>query len=147
MGEACCGGGSRRRFLKTSAAAGVALASADAFAAAPPEAPVPLVTLGKTGAKVTKLGMGTSWALSPGFVQAALASGVRYIDTSEAYENTMAEKVLGEVLERTKMRKDVYLVTKISQYNRTESTSKTASSASRPITSIAITCTASRAAR
>jgi uncharacterized protein len=125
MGEACYGGGSRRRFLRTSAAAGagVALASADAFAAAPPEAPVPLVTLGKTGAKVTKLGMGTSWALSPGFVQAALAAGVRYIDTSEAYENTTAEKVLGEVLDRTKMRKDVYLVTKISRFGRAETSS------------------------
>ena len=119
MGEACCGGGSRRRFLKTTAAAGVALTAADSFAApAAPENPVPLVTLGKTGAKVTKLGMGTSWALSPSFVQAALSAGVRYIDTSESYENTVAEKVLGEVLDRTKMRKDVYLVTKNNSYGR-----------------------------
>jgi predicted aldo/keto reductase-like oxidoreductase len=60
--------------------------------------------------------MGTSWALSPSFVQRALFSGVRYIDTSESYENTVAEKVIGEVLDRTKMRKDVYLVTKCSGY-------------------------------
>src|SRR5205823_8227872 len=37
---------------------------------------------------------------------------VRYIDTSENYEGGSCEKVLGEVLERTKMRKEVYLVTK-----------------------------------
>ena len=79
---------------------------------------VPTVTLGRTGKKVTILGMGTSWALSPSFVQAAVFSGVRYIDTSEAYENTRAEKVLGDVLDRTKMRKDVYLVTKNTAYRR-----------------------------
>ena len=61
------------------------------------------MTLGRTGQKVTILGMGTSWALSPSFVQAALYSGVRYIDTSETYENTRAEKVIGEVLDRTKL--------------------------------------------
>ena len=107
-------GGSRRRFLKTAAAAGgaAAVASADAVWADQPAATLPLVTLGKTGQKVPALGMGTSWDVAPGFVQAALHSGVRYIDTSESYENGNAEKTLGEVLERTKMRKDVYLVTK-----------------------------------
>jgi uncharacterized protein len=74
-----------------------------------------MVTLGKTGQKVPVLGMGTSWDLSPNFVQFALHSGVRYIDTSESYENTNVETTLGEVLERTKMRKDVYLVTKNSR--------------------------------
>ncbi len=111
-----CGGGNRRRFLQSAAATGAALASADrlvAAAQAPAGKPaVPLVTLGKTGQEVTRLGMGTSWALDQSFVQAALFAGVRYIDTSESYENTKAEKVLGEVLERTKMRKDVYLVSK-----------------------------------
>ena len=68
---------------------------------------MPTVTLGRTGQKVTILGMGTSWALSPSFVQAALYSGVRYIDTSEVYENTRAEKIIGEVLDRTGARKDV----------------------------------------
>ncbi len=59
--------------------------------------------------------MGTSWDLSPSFVQAALHAGVRYIDTSETYEGGNCETTLGEVLERTKMRKDVYLVTKNSR--------------------------------
>jgi predicted aldo/keto reductase-like oxidoreductase len=116
----CGGGGSRRRFLKVTAASGAALASADSVLAAPAAAKttVPLVTLGKTGQKVTKLGMGTSWALTPSFVQRALIEGVRYIDTSESYENTRAEKVVGQVLDRTGMRKDVYLVTKNAGFRR-----------------------------
>jgi predicted aldo/keto reductase-like oxidoreductase len=110
--------GSRRQFLKVAAATGAALATAEPVLAQAPASPVPTVTLGKTGVKVTKLGMGTSWALTPSFVQAALYAGVRYIDTSESYENTRAEKVLGDVLERTGMRKDVYLVTKNAAYRR-----------------------------
>jgi hypothetical protein len=107
-------GGSRRQFLKTAAAASgaAAVASADSVWADAQAPTLPMVTLGKTGQKVPVLGMGTSWDVAPGFVQAALHAGVRYIDTSESYENGNAEKTLGEVLERTKMRKEVYLVTK-----------------------------------
>jgi predicted aldo/keto reductase-like oxidoreductase len=115
----CGGDRSRRAFLKSAGIAGgvAALAPDEAAWADPPAASsgLPTVTLGKTGAKVPVLGMGTSWELAPSFVQAALHAGVRYIDTSESYEGGNCEKVLGEVLERTKMRKDVYLVTKNSR--------------------------------
>jgi uncharacterized protein len=120
MGEvhgAGCGS-SRRRFLKSAAATGAVLAGADSVLAAEPEPPVPTVALGKTGQTVTKLGMGTSWALTPTFVNRALLSGVRYIDTSEAYEGGNAERVVGGVLERTGLRKQVYLVTKTTAYRR-----------------------------
>ena len=90
-------------------------APADSAWADLPHSTLPTVTLGKTGQKVPALGMGTSWDVQPSFVQAALAAGVRYIDTSESYESGNCEKTLGEVLERTKMRKDVYLVTKNSR--------------------------------
>jgi uncharacterized protein len=110
-------GGNRRRFLTT--AAGAALALSDRLApAAPPPSPIPTVTLGRTGQKVTRLGMGTSWSIDQSFVQAALFAGVRYIDTSETYENTRVERVLGQVIERTGLRKDVYLVTKNAAYRR-----------------------------
>ena len=114
--------GSRRRFLTNTAAAGATLAASPMLhaQARDDQAPkVPLVTLGKTGQKVTKLGMGTSWSLSPSFAQAALLSGVRYIDTSETYENTKSEQVLGQVLERTGLRDEVYLVTKTKGYDGT----------------------------
>jgi predicted aldo/keto reductase-like oxidoreductase len=113
------GAESRRAFLKSAGTvAGVAaLESGDAAWAdpTPGSAALPLVTLGKTGQRVSILGMGTSWEVAPSFVQAALHAGVRYIDTSESYEGGNAEKTLGEVIERTKMRKDVYLVTKNSR--------------------------------
>ena len=121
--EGTCGG-NRRHFLKTAAAAGAALGLADPVLAAPPATPVPLVTLGKTGQKVTKLGMGTSWKVDPSFVQRALFSGVRYIDSSETYERGQSEKTIGQVLERTGMRKDVFLVTKNSSYSRAQGDAK-----------------------
>ncbi|MHC5544048.1 aldo/keto reductase, partial [Singulisphaera rosea] len=83
-----------------------------------PATGLPAVTLGKTGQDVSRLGMGTSWDVDPAFVQKMLAGGVRYIDTAEAYENGESEKTIGMVLERTKKRKDVYLVTKNSSYRR-----------------------------
>src|SRR5918912_4149490 len=106
------------RAKSTPAATGAALAAADRLRAAAQDKGVPTVTLGKTGQQVTKLGMGTSWALSPSFVQAALFAGVRYIDTSESYENTRSERVVGDVLDRTGLRKDVYLVSKCAAYRR-----------------------------
>jgi len=107
---------SRRQFLKTAAATGAA-AMAAAEVARADDAKVaasglPSATLGKTGRKASVLGMGTSWDVSPSFVQAALRAGVRYIDTSENYEGGNAERRIGEVLERTGLRKEVYLVTK-----------------------------------
>jgi uncharacterized protein len=118
--DGCGNGDNRRAFLKKAAAAGGAAVAASngavpAWAQQASQPAIPTVTLGRTGQKVTILGMGTSWALTPGFVQQALHSGVRYIDTSQTYEGGNAERVIGEVLERTKMRKEVYLVTKNSR--------------------------------
>jgi predicted aldo/keto reductase-like oxidoreductase len=112
-------GGSRRRFLKTAAATGAAVAAADLTLAA--QAPsFPTITLGKTGQVVTRLGMGTSWDVEPSFVQLMLAAGIRYIDTAEGYSSGRSEATIGEVLERTGKRKDVYLVTKNSGYRKVQ---------------------------
>ncbi len=114
------GGGNRRQFLKTTAvAAGASAAvagSPGSLLASAPEEAVPTVVLGKTGQKVTRLGMGTSWTVQPSFVQLAIARGVTFIDTAEGYEQGNSEKTIGEVLERTGKRKDVFLVTKNSGY-------------------------------
>jgi predicted aldo/keto reductase-like oxidoreductase len=117
--EGSCGG-SRRQFLKTTAASGAVLASADTLLASQAKSAIPEVVLGKTGVKVTKLGMGTSWAVAESFVQRAIAAGVRYIDTSEAYERGKAEIALGNVFARTGKRKEVYLVTKNTRYEGTK---------------------------
>ncbi|MBX6316120.1 MAG: aldo/keto reductase [Isosphaeraceae bacterium] len=114
-------GSSRRRFLKVAAATGAAATSISAeVALAAPEEKLPTITLGKTGATVTRLGMGTSWTVQPVFVQTAIAQGVRYIDTAEGYESGNSEKTVGLVLERTGKRKDVFLVTKNSGYRRAQ---------------------------
>jgi predicted aldo/keto reductase-like oxidoreductase len=110
-------GGSRRRFLKTAATGAAAIASADlSLAAAAPT--FPTITLGRTGQVVTRLGMGTSWTVAPSFVTTMLAAGIGYIDTAEGYESGRSEQTIGEVLERTGKRKDVYLVTKNSSYRK-----------------------------
>ena len=122
--EGFCEGGSRRQFLKTTAVSGAVLASDSPLMAQAPKSSIPLVTLGKTGVKVTKLGMGTSWKVAEGFVQRAIAAGVRYIDTSETYENGKAEIAVGNVLARTGQRKDIYLVTKNSRYERAKGSAR-----------------------
>lgn len=119
MGEPCKGGGNRRQFLQTTVASSAVLAASGNLQAAPlVEDGLPTITLGKTGEKVTRLGMGTSWTVQPSFVQAAIFAGVRYIDTAEGYENGNSERTLGAVLERTGKRKEVYLVTKNSGYRK-----------------------------
>jgi predicted aldo/keto reductase-like oxidoreductase len=116
MADSC--DGSRRQFLRTTAAAsGAALATGGTILAAPPKSPIPTVVLGKTGQTVTKLGMGTSWDVAESFVQRAIFAGVRYIDTSESYENGNAEVAVGNVLAKAGLRKDVYLVSKNNSYS------------------------------
>ena len=121
MSTPCGGGGNRRQFLKTSAVAGGAVAATVANPGSlRADDKLPTITLGKTGATVTRLGMGTSWVVQPSFVQAALFAGVAFIDTAEGYERGNSEKTIGEVLDRTGKRKEVFLVTKNSSYRRAQ---------------------------
>jgi len=113
-------GGNRRRFLKTAAAAGPVLAATGSVFSADPKA-LPMITLGKTGQKVSRLGMGSSWSVQPSFVQALLGAGVTYIDTAEGYERGKSEQTIGDVLARTGKRKDVFLVTKCHAPRQAES--------------------------
>ncbi len=115
--DGCGNGDNRRAFLKKAAAAGGAAVAASngavpAWAQQASRPAIPTVTLGRTGQKVTILGMGTSWRSPRASCSRRFIIGVRYIDTSQTYEGGNAERVIGEVLERTKMRKEVYLVTK-----------------------------------
>jgi hypothetical protein len=109
----------RRGFLQTGAvAAAAALSGVSGGQAAPPAAkpatatPVlPRRKLGKTGAEVTILNLGT-WQ-SPGLnrlVRFAYASGIRYFDTADCYGSEPAiARWLREVPE---VRKEIFLVTK-----------------------------------
>jgi len=110
----------RRHFLRTSASAGLGfglmLSGAKAWAA--DGGPLKTRVLGRTGCKVTVLGLGTApVGEGPPDVQEGikvfepvLDAGVNYVDTARIYGN--AEEILGQVL--PKRRDKVFLVTKVS---------------------------------
>ncbi len=114
----------RREFLKSltvACAAGVPLCKAGAAEpnAETTNAKLPERTLGKTGVKVSALGMGgvIGMQLPPsadhdpsGIAEAALNLGITYFDTSPDYNNGQSETNYGQVLARR--RKEVFVATK-----------------------------------
>ena len=108
---------SRREFLRTGTAltAAVSLASVPAFAAEEKDAgkgALPKRPLGKTGVDVTILNQGTAMKLDNRLLNMSWAEGVRYFDAADCYENGNSEKFIGQWLQETGRRKDVFLVTK-----------------------------------
>ena len=105
----------RRGFLGTGAGALAAAATLGEGQAAAAQATQPAVLpkrpLGRTGAKVTILNLGT-W-LSPGgerLLRFAWANGIRYFDTAKSYGS---EPMIGRWLQAMpEARKDLFLVTK-----------------------------------
>jgi len=105
----------RREFLKSTTLAGAALA-VGARAAEKQAGPLPTRVLGRTGEKVTILGLGTApIGEGPPSVQEGikifsevLDRGVNYVDTARGYGN--AEEALGHVI--PKRRDDLFVVTK-----------------------------------
>jgi predicted aldo/keto reductase-like oxidoreductase len=115
---------SRRDFLGTTvvgAAAAGTLSAADALAD-----PMPTRILGKTGARVTIIGMGCgsrwlSYGNEDTAIQAlnlAIDSGIGYLDTAYGYNRGQSETWVGKVMKTR--RKDVFLATKIEPRNGDE---------------------------
>jgi hypothetical protein len=105
---------SRRRFLESTAVAGLA---ANALAAT---GKLPKRTLGKTGAEVSMLAFGCgSRLLSYSDEQAVEALnkgidlGITYIDTAQGYGNGRSEQIVGQVMKNR--RKEVWLATKVQE--------------------------------
>ncbi len=67
-------------------------------------------TLGKTGKRVSKIGVGTSAAVSPAVLSRAIDLGLNYIDTAQSYEGGRSETEAGKILK--KRRSEVVLTTK-----------------------------------
>ena len=114
-------GMNRRQFLKTAAAGtGLIVTAAGRRAFGAPSGELPKRVLGRTGAKVTILGLGTApIGEGPPEVQEAarifgevLDRGVNYVDTARIYGN--AEEALGLVI--PKRRDSLFLVTKVSTH-------------------------------
>jgi uncharacterized protein len=108
---------SRRQFLESTAMASLAVATG--HAAEPGQIPTRL--LGKTGVRVSVLGIGggsrfLAYKEEDKALEAlnlAIDSGIRYIDTAQAYGNGVSEQRVGKVM--ATRRDGVFLVTKIQE--------------------------------
>jgi uncharacterized protein len=69
-------------------------------------------TLGKSGIKVPIVGMGVGGTNSPSLIQAAYETGIRYFDTAANYQFGRNEQMLGDVISKLNVRKDVVMATK-----------------------------------
>ncbi len=67
-------------------------------------------TLGRTGLKVSSIGIGAASLTSPAVLDRALDLGLNYIDTAACYADGVSETVVGKVMK--KRRKEVVLTTK-----------------------------------
>ena len=113
---------SRREFLSAGLSAGAAVPLAAAIPAKlllseekqlakPGSAPkLQYRTLGRTGLKVTTVGMGCMITSDPSVVARALDAGINYFDTARGYQHGNNERMVGTVL-GTK-RKQVFVSTK-----------------------------------
>ncbi len=73
--------------------------------------PLAMKELGKTGMRVTALGLGASRTLEPALIQAAVERGIRFIDTGRSYMNGKNEEMLGQALREK--RPQVFIQSKI----------------------------------
>lgn len=116
----------RRDFLRTSAlglaGAGAGLTArpapaASAATAATPPASLEDVriksyrTLGRTGFRVSDIGIGTSQTFPTEVLKAALDAGVNYFDTGEGYGRGQAERSIGEAI-KGRDRASLFITTK-----------------------------------
>ena len=69
-------------------------------------------TLGRTGFRVSDIGLGAGNLSNPDVLEAALEMGVNYIDTAEHYNRGNSERTIGQVFAK-RDRKKVFLTTKL----------------------------------
>ena len=101
----------RREFLAATAAVSAStLVPAGALAAT--SAKVPTKVLGKTGQKVSILGLGGAVDITPQLMHATLGEGVTYIDSAQGYGGGNSERNLGAYFEKSGRRDECFLVTK-----------------------------------
>ena len=68
--------------------------------------------LGRTGFKVSDIGMGTNRTIDPNIIRYAFDKGINYFDTAEGYGNGRSERTIGEAL-KFMDRNKVFITTKI----------------------------------
>lgn len=110
----------RRGFIKTStlgiAGVGSLLSAKSLSAGQDTKAAIPKIkayrTLGRTGFKVSDIGIGTARVYPVPVMNAVLDAGVNYIDSAEGYGRGAAEKNIGEAI-KGRDRKSLFITTKI----------------------------------
>jgi predicted aldo/keto reductase-like oxidoreductase len=114
----------RRDFLKTAAATAATAAlgefGGDIARAAELAGPIPLRALGRTGLKVTMIGLGGYHAGLPdkeedsiSVIHRALDLGINFFDNADCYQEGRAEERMGKAL--AGRRDKIYLMTKVDQ--------------------------------
>jgi uncharacterized protein len=107
-------GVNRRDFLKIGVAGAAAAMSANGMFgllhAAPPLTSPVYRALGRTGLKVTTVGMGAMLTPEYEVIRAAIDMGVNYVDTARRYMNGRNEEIVGKALKG--VRDKVYVATK-----------------------------------
>jgi len=68
--------------------------------------------LGRTGFKVSDIGMGTNRSIESNVIRYAYDKGVNYFDSAEGYGNGRSERMIGEAL-KFMDRKKVFITTKV----------------------------------
>ncbi len=98
----------RRDFLKVSSAALAGLAAGGTGLAGAEEAAGGMLyrELGKTGLKVSEIGMGTVAAASPAAIERAMEKGITLFHTSINYAKGVSIEAFGQVLKNNKSRRD-----------------------------------------
>ena len=99
-----------------------------ANAAEPPKAEekVPMVTLGKTGMKVSRLAFGGSWDIDAEVISLGMQKGINFIDTAESYRGGQSERSFGEILKtlgatgHSPARKKLWIVSKTHSHRQLE---------------------------
>jgi uncharacterized protein len=105
---------SRRSFLAGSLGA-AAVVPAAAQTAASKQPPLTYRTLGKTGLRVTTVGMGCMVTSDMSVIKRAVDLGINYFDTARVYMGGNNERLVGAALKES--RKKVYLSTKVLKRN------------------------------
>src|SRR5688572_21970091 len=106
---------SRRDVIRSAGPLAVLAGGASAAATRPAEqsGPLPMNPLGKTGVKVTRLGLGASiGGYDRRLLNYAYRQGIRYFDNADGYIKGQAEKRLGEWVSKAGVHEDAFIVSK-----------------------------------
>jgi len=73
---------------------------------------MPTAVFGRTGERIPKLVFGTSFPLTLPLLKRAVDLGVTYFDLADCYVGGRSERVAGDFLQRTGLRKRIWITTK-----------------------------------